>query len=61
MFEILSLTDEIKEAIIQGKSSLEVRRVALDLGYKPLAVDGIHKVLQGITTLEEINKKVSIY
>jgi len=61
IFEILSLTDEVKDLIIAGASSLEVRSLAISQGYRPLMVDGINKVLQGYTTLEEINKKVLIY
>ena len=30
-------------------------------GYEPLVVDGINKMLQGVTTLEEVNKKVILY
>ena len=61
IFEILALTDEIKELIIQGASTLDIRQLAIQQGYRPLAIDGIDKVLRGITTLEEINKKVMIY
>lgn len=61
IFEILTLTDEIKELIIQGTSTLDIRQLAIQQGYRPLAIDGIDKVLRGITTLEEINKKVMIY
>ena len=61
IFEILALTDEIKEMIIQGKSSLDIRKVAIQEGFKPIGVDAINKLLKGITTLEEINKKISIY
>lgn len=61
IFEILTLTDELKELIIKDESSLEIRKKAIKEGYRPLAIDGINKVLNGITTLEEINKKVMIY
>lgn len=61
VFEILSLTDEIKELIVDGKSSLEIRNQAIQQGYRPLAIDGINKVIAGITTLEEVNKKVMLY
>ena len=61
ILEILALTDEIKELIIQGASTLGIRQLAIQQGYRPLAIDGIDKVLRGITTLEEINKKVMIY
>ncbi len=61
IFEILIINDEIKEMISENVSSYELRRKALQNGYKPLVVDGIQKVIQGITTLEEINNKLIIY
>ena len=61
IFEVLNLDDEIKEAIMQGKSSLEIRKEALQHGYRPLVVDGINKIIKGQTTLEELNKKLLIY
>jgi len=61
IFEILLLTDEIKELIISGASSIEIKNVAIEKGYRPIAVDGVNKVLQGLTTLEEVNKKLNIY
>lgn len=61
IFEVLSLTDEIKELIINGASSLEIRQLAMKQDYKPLAVDGINKIINGITTLEEVNKKIILY
>ena len=61
LFEVLDLTDEIKQEIINGKSSIEIRNKALEGDYKPLIVDGINKVLQGLTTLEELNRKLLIF
>ena len=61
IFEILNLTDEIKSEIMNGKSSMEIRKEALKQGYKPLVVDGIRKIIQGHTTLEELNKKLLIF
>lgn len=61
IFEILDITDEIKEAIILGKSSLEIKKIALEQSYKPLLIDGIKKVINGFTTLEELNKKLLLF
>ena len=58
VFEVLEITDNIKEAIVNGKSSIEIRKEALANGYKPLIVDGINKVIQGYTNLEELNNKL---
>ena len=58
IFEILNISDEIKSEIMNGESSIEIRKEAIKQGYKPLIVDGIRKVIQGYTTLEELNKKL---
>ncbi len=61
IFEVMDITDEIKTQIVNGKSSMEIRDEALKQGYKPLVVDGINKVLKGLTTLDELNKKLLIF
>ncbi|MGN1269436.1 MAG: GspE/PulE family protein [Clostridia bacterium] len=61
IFEVLNIDDEIRELISNGASSIEIRRKALEGSYKPLVVDGIKKVIDGITTLDEINNKLIIY
>lgn len=58
VFEILDITEEVKELIVQGASSIEIRKKALEQSYRPLIVDGMKKVLKGETTLEELNKKL---
>ncbi len=61
IFEVVSLNDTLKELIVNGASTIEIRKEALQEGYKPIIVDGINKVLDGITTLNEIDKKLIIY
>ena len=61
VFEILDLTEEVKEAIMNGESSIQIRRIALQQDYRPLIVDGINKVIKGITTVDELNRKLVIY
>ena len=61
IFEVLNVEDEIRDLIARDASSMEIRKKALELGYKPLVIDGIQKVLKGITTLDEINNKLIIY
>ena len=61
VFELLELTEGIKELIINGESTIEVRRNAIKNGYQPLVVDGIQKVVDGQTTLQELNKKLLIF
>ena len=61
IFEVLDLTEELKEDIMNGKSSIDIKRAALKGNYKPLVIDGLRKVVQGSTTLEELNKKLLIF
>ncbi len=61
VFEVLNLTDEVKQIVMEGKSSLEIRKLALEQDYKPLVIDGLNKVVNGYTTLEELNKKLLIF
>ena len=61
VFEILNISDEIKELIVKGASTIEIRNKALEQDYKPLVIDGINKVLKGYTTLDELNRQLIIY
>lgn len=61
IFETLLFTDEIKSLIVKDASTLEIREEALKEGYKPLIVEGIKRVLDGTTTLEELNDKLLFY
>jgi len=60
-FEILNLSEGIKDVVIGGGSSSAIREIALKEGYRPLYVDAINKVVNGIITLEEVNKKLALY
>jgi len=54
IFEILSVSATVKEAILKEKSSLEILKIAQKEGLKTLLQAGIEKVKKGITTLEEV-------
>ena len=45
---------ELEKAIVKEASAFELREIAIERGMKTLREDGIHKALQGITTLEEV-------
>lgn len=61
VFEILSLDDNIRDLISRGEASMKIKEEAMKSGYRPLIVDGIEKVLQGFTNIEELNNKLRIY
>lgn len=61
IYEVLEINDTIRALIVNNSSSMEIRNAALQIGYKPLVLDGINKVLNGVTTLKELNNKLLIY
>ena len=61
VFEVLELTDEIKEAIVTGASSLKIRDLAIEQGYRPLVIDAFNKILDGTTNFYEINNRLALY
>ena len=48
------MTSKIRELTFQGASTQEIRKEALKGGMDTLYDDGIRKVLEGITTIEEV-------
>lgn len=61
IFEILCFDEYIKDMISEGKSTIDIRKYALEnTDYEPLVVDGVNKVLSGITTFDEIRRKIII-
>lgn len=61
LFETLVFTDEIKDMVVRGESTLKIREQAFKQGYKPLITEGIRRVVEGITTLDELNSKLLFY
>ncbi|WP_025323867.1 type IV-A pilus assembly ATPase PilB [Deferrisoma camini] len=54
LYEVLVITDEIKELILNGASALELKHEAMRQGMKTLRMSGITKLMEGMTTLEEV-------
>ena len=56
LYEVMEVTDEIRELIIKHATSNEVQKVAMEQGMITMRQDGYLKALTGITTLEEVNR-----
>jgi len=54
LFEIVAFNDELRDAIIKGVPSAELRQIAVRNGTKLLIADGLEKAKNGVTTLDEI-------
>lgn len=57
LYEVMEVTDELRELIIIGASAIELRRKAIDLGMITLRQSGLYKLREGITTIEEVVKE----
>ena len=54
LYEVMRFTDSLKELVLQGASSAELKVGAIKAGMSSLRMSGIKKVLDGVTTTEEI-------
>ncbi|MDQ3220549.1 MAG: type IV-A pilus assembly ATPase PilB [Acidobacteriota bacterium] len=57
LYEVMEITDELRELIIIGASAIELRRKAIELGMITLRQSGLTKLRDGITTVEEVVKE----
>ena len=58
IFEVLILTEEVKQLFINGATVGEIRAQAIKDGMVPLLHDGMVKVKEGITTISEVLRNV---
>lgn len=54
LYEVMSFTETVKELVLNGASTAEIKRAAVKDGMKTLRMSGITKVGEGVTTIEEI-------
>jgi type IV pilus assembly protein PilB len=54
LYEVMEVTEELRELILVGASGLELRRKAIDEGMITLRMSGLRKVKDGVTTIEEV-------
>jgi type IV pilus assembly protein PilB len=57
LYEVMEVTDELRELILVGASALELRRKAVDEGMITLRRSGLMKVMDGVTTIEEVARE----
>jgi type IV pilus assembly protein PilB len=57
LYEVMEVTDELRELILVGASGLELRRKAIEEGMLTLRMSGLRKVKDGLTTIEEVARE----
>jgi type IV pilus assembly protein PilB len=54
LYEVMEVTEELRELVLVGASSLELRRKAIEEGMITLRGSGLRKVKEGVTTIDEV-------
>ncbi len=56
LYEVMDVSEEIQNLIVKRATSAEIQRLAMEQGMVTMRQDGYLKALEGITTLEEVNR-----
>jgi type IV pilus assembly protein PilB len=59
LYEVMAMTPELRRAVMESRSTDDLRDIALRQGMLTLRMDGLRKVERGVTTLEEVVKETS--
>lgn len=59
IYEVMKVTPEISKIIMEDGNAIEIAEASRRLGYNNLRRSGLIKVMQGITTLQEVNRVTS--
>ncbi|APW62595.1 GspE/PulE family protein [Paludisphaera borealis] len=54
IYELMILTNQVREMAFKGESTMAIRKVARKQGMRTLFEDGVIKAIKGITTLDEV-------
>ena len=60
LLELLRFDAELDERVSRGASTLDISKAAAARGFRPLAEDGIRRVLEGQTSLDEVSRVVDL-
>jgi type IV pilus assembly protein PilB len=56
LYEEMRFTDSLKEMVLTGASTAELKLGAIKNGMSTLRMSGIRKVIDGVTTPEEVSR-----
>ena len=60
LYEVMVVDDDLRELILSGASSLELREKAIENGMITLRGSGLQKIRDGVTTIEEVVRETVI-
>jgi type IV pilus assembly protein PilB len=56
LYEVMPFTEPLKELVLQGASTIEVKAEAIRQGMKSLRMSGLQKIQEGVSTIEEVGR-----
>jgi len=60
IMELLKMDSDLDDLVARRVSTRDLKQAAQDKGFRPLAADGLQRVLQGITSLSEVARVVDL-
>jgi len=60
IMEMLKMDQDIDELIARRATGRELKKLALEKGFRPLIEDGIQRVMDGVTSLNEVSRVVDL-
>jgi type IV pilus assembly protein PilB len=54
LYEVMECGDELRQLVLEGASAIELKRAAIDEGMITLRQSGLHKIKEGVTTIDEV-------
>jgi type IV pilus assembly protein PilB len=56
LYEVMPFTETLRALVLEGASTTELKAEAIRLGMKTLRASGIQKIIEGVTTIEEVGR-----
>ncbi|HPI75926.1 MAG TPA: GspE/PulE family protein [bacterium] len=60
IFEVMTISEKIKDLILRGGQAPDLRRVAIQEGMNTMRHSAFRKVIEGVTTVEEVRRSVFV-
>ncbi len=60
IMELLNMDRDLDDLVAQRASARQIREAALAKGFRPLVMDGIRRILQGVTSVAEVSRVVDL-
>ncbi len=60
VMELLKMDADMDELVARRATRIELQTLALSKGFKPLSDDGMRRVLEGVTTIDEVSRVIDL-